>query len=143
MGDVGEPSAAEDAGDQVADGGAVAVGGRRRRLQRGQVGGDGEDLGALAGAEPDGPGGFAAVQLGSGVPGSLQRGFPFGLAAPLTQRGIVASLDLIRGIDRGLQRQRGEDFQDVPGDGRVVRRPLTLVQNRPCPPPASTPPLHW
>ena len=102
---------------------AVAVGGGRRGPQRGQVGGDGEDLGALAGAEPDGPGGFAAVQLGFGVPGGLQRGFPFGfqaagdqpvlrvdgavaalgpgggvagllgLAAPLLQRGIVAGLE--------------------------------------------------
>ena len=56
---------------------AVAVGSRRRPPQCGQVGGDGEDLGPLAGAEPDGPGSFAAVQLGFGVPGGVQRSFPF------------------------------------------------------------------
>ncbi len=128
---------------------AVAVGGGRRGPQRGQVGGDGKDLGPLVGAEPDGPGGFAAVQLGFGCLGGLQRGFPLGLQAagdqpvlrvdgavaalgpgggvagllglpaPLVQRGIVAGLDLVGGIQRGLQRQRGEDVQDVLRDGRV------------------------
>ena len=51
---------------------AVAVGGGRRGPQRGQVGGDGEDLGALVRAEPDGPGGCAPVQLGSGILGGSQ-----------------------------------------------------------------------
>ncbi len=76
---------------------AVAAGGGRRGPQRGQVGGDGKDLGPLAGAEPDGPGGFAAVQLGSGILGGLQRGFPLGLQAAgdqpvLRVDGAVAAL---------------------------------------------------
>jgi hypothetical protein len=40
-----------------------------------------------------------------------------------------------------LAARAGEDLQDVPATAGSVRRPLTLVQNRPCPPAASTPPL--
>ena len=57
---------------------AVAVGGRRRRPQRGKFGAEGEDLRAFAGAELDGPGFLAAVQFGVGFADRLERGLPFG-----------------------------------------------------------------
>ena len=152
---------------------AVAVGGGLRGPQRGQVSGDGEDLGSLVGAEPDGPGGFAAVQVGSGILGGLQRGFPFGfqaagdqpvlrvdsavaalgpgggvagllgLAAPLIQRGIVAASIWSAASIAACSASGVRTSRTCWATAGSVRRPLTLVQNRPCPPPTSTPPLHW
>src|SRR5450756_17117 len=58
-------------------------------------------------------GAVAALGPGRGVAGLL------GLAAPLIERGVVPGFDLVCGVERGLQRQRGKNLQDMPGDGRV------------------------
>src|ERR1019366_9071516 len=119
---------------------AVTVGGRRRGPQCGQIGAEGEDPRALVRAELDGAGGLAAVQFGVSVAGGGERGFPLGfqaagdqpvfrvdgpvaafgsgrgvagllgLAAPLIERGVVPGLDLVRGVECGLQCERGEDL---------------------------------
>src|SRR5437764_7728749 len=103
----------------------------------------------LAGAELDGPGFVTAVQFSVRFADRLERGLPFGfqpagdqpvfrvdravasfgpgggvagllgLAAPLLQRGVVPGLELVRGVEGGLQRERGEGLQDVLRDGRV------------------------
>jgi hypothetical protein len=111
-----------------------SFGGGGRVPDLAEVTAQGQDRGLLGRGEGLGPGGLAAGQLGFGVGGLLQGGVPFGfqaagdqpvlgvdgavaalgldglvaglldLAAVLVQRGVVAVLELLGGVQAGLQR---------------------------------------
>ena len=128
---------------------AVLIGGGGRVLHLAQVVAQGQDRVPLGRGKGRRPGGLAAGELGFGVGELLQGGVPFGfqaagdqpvlgvdravaalgldglvaglldLAAVLVQRRVVAVLELLGGVQAGLQRGRLEGGEECLGDGGV------------------------
>ena len=67
---------------------AVAVGGRRRGPQGRKVGGDDKELGALTGAEPDGPGGWKIGYMRGMGGGDLASAYDLETAVAAAERPL-------------------------------------------------------